>query len=259
MHLFCKAKRIASEGYEVKTPTSIKIAGAINSFLASKNTDLKKQNQLMTIGILGHKADIAFMALSESAVELRRFQEGIAASGLKIVDSYLSLTEISEYAEGVPQEMKEMRLYPQLSTIRRQVAASEKEIQEMRRRGGRKNEEEDGVEIWREKPVWSFYPMSKRRGEVNNWFTLPFEKRKELMYEHGTSGRNFKGRILQVITGSTGIDDYEWGVTLFCESPDALKEVVYKLRFDEASAKYAEFGPFYTGYVDDPETLIYNL
>jgi chlorite dismutase len=69
------------------------------------------------------------------------------------------------------------------------------------------------------------------------------------MYGHGKSGRAFKGRILQVITGSTGVDDYEWGVTLFGQFPDDLKDVVYTMRFDEASAEYAEFGPFYTGLV----------
>src|SRR5690606_31797452 len=91
--------------------------------------------------------------------------------------------------------------------------------------------------------------MSKRRGEVENWFTLPYDDRKELMYEHGASGRKFAGRVLQVVTGSTGIDDHEWGVTLFAVHPDDLKEVVYTMRFDEASAHYGEFGPFYTGMV----------
>ena len=99
------------------------------------------------------------------------------------------------------------------------------------------------------KAAFCFYPMSKRRGDVSNWFTLPYDDRKELMYAHGASGRKFAGRVLQVITGSTGIDDFEWGVTLFAVHPDDLKEVVYTMRFDEASALYAEFGPFYTGMV----------
>ncbi len=76
------------------------------------------------------------------------------------------------------------------------------------------------------------------------------------MYEHGSSGRKFSGRVLQVITGSTGIDDYEWGVTLFCEKPDDLKDVVYTMRFDEASAEYAEFGPFYAGIVGDLDQVL---
>ena len=99
-----------------------------------------------------------------------------------------------------------------------------------------------------------FYPMSKRRGvgpTDANWFTLPFEDRIRLMHEHGTSGRKFAGRITQLITGSAGLDDYEWGVTLFAHDPADLKQVVYTMRFDEASAKYAEFGPFITGLIGE--------
>jgi chlorite dismutase len=91
--------------------------------------------------------------------------------------------------------------------------------------------------------------MSKRREAHDNWYTLDFEARKELMLGHGKVGRTFAGRILQVITGSTGLDDHEWGVTLFGVHPDDLKECVYQMRFDEGSARYAEFGPFYTGVV----------
>ena len=155
---------------------------------------------------------------------MRRFQTALQRAGLEIVDSFVSLTEISEYAQGIPEEMRNMRLYPQLPP--------------------------EG------KPAWCFYPMSKKRKPEGNWFRLPYDERKELMYEHGTSGRKFTGRILQVITGSTGVDDWEWGVTLFGEHPDDLKEVVYTMRFDEASAVYAEFGPFYTGIVADSEAVL---
>ena len=79
------------------------------------------------------------------------------------------------------------------------------------------------------------------------------------MYEHGKSGRNFKGRILQVISGSTGVDDYEWGVTLFGNYLDDLKEVVYTMRFDEASAIYGEFGTFYTGLVGETEEVLNSV
>jgi peroxiredoxin len=181
-------------------------------------------DQVIAISILGHKADVGFMVLSDDLWRLRRLQTALAVAGLDIVDSYVSLTEISEYAAGVPEEMRNMRLYPQLPPD--------------------------------DKPAWCFYPMSKRRNVDQNWFTLDFDKRKELMYEHGASGRKFAGRVLQVITGSTGIDDYEWGVTLFCVHPDDLKEVVYKMRFDEASALYAEFGPFYTGMVDELDVVL---
>lgn len=171
--------------------------------------------QVVPVAVLGHKADLGFMALGADQWRLRQLQTELRAAGLDLVDSYVSLTEISEYAKGVPDAMKQARLYPQLPP--------------------------DG------KPAFCFYPMSKRRNTDQNWFTLAYEQRMELMMEHGKSGRTFAGRVLQVVTGSTGIDDHEWGVTLFAEKPDDLKEVVYTMRYDEASAVYAEFGSFVTG------------
>lgn len=174
-------------------------------------------DQVVPVAILGHKADFAVMAVGDDLWRLRRLQTDLQSAGLELVDSYVSLTELSEYAQGVPEEMKQARLYPELPP--------------------------------EDKPAWCFYPMSKRRAVDQNWFTLPYDERKELMYEHGASGRKFRGRVLQLITGSTGVDDYEWGVTLFATHPDDLKEVVYTMRFDQASAIYAEFGPFYAGMV----------
>ncbi|CAN5594543.1 hypothetical protein BH10ACT1_BH10ACT1_41880 [soil metagenome] len=173
--------------------------------------------QIVPVAVLGHKADLAFMALGKDLWRLRAFQTALAAAGLDLVDSYVSLTELSEYAKGLPEQMAQARLYPVLPP--------------------------EG------KSAWCFYPMSKRRDPEQNWFALPFDDRKELMMEHGASGRKFAGRILQLITGSTGVDDYEWGVTLFAENPDDLKEVVYTMRFDKASTEYAEFGAFTTGAV----------
>ena len=171
--------------------------------------------QVVPVAVLGHKADVGFMALGTDAWRLRRLQTELVEAGLELVDSYVSLTEISEYAQGVPDEMKQARLHPNLPP--------------------------EG------KPAFCFYPMSKRRAVEGNWFTLPYDDRLRLMMEHGKSGRNFAGRVLQVVTGSTGIDDFEWGVTLFAQRPDDLKEVVYSMRFDEASAVYADFGTFTTG------------
>ncbi|MEJ5254559.1 MAG: chlorite dismutase family protein [Acidimicrobiales bacterium] len=181
-------------------------------------------DQVVPVAVLGHKADLAFMALGEDLWRLRRLQADLQAAGLDLCDSYVSLTEISEYAQGVPEEMKQARLYPKLPP--------------------------EG------KPAFCFYPMSKRRLPEQNWFTLPYDERKELMYEHGASGRRFAGRVLQVVTGSTGLDDYEWGVTLFAVHPDDLKDVVYTMRFDRASAVYAEFGPFYVGMVAPIDELL---
>ncbi|MBK5223435.1 MAG: chlorite dismutase family protein [Acidimicrobiia bacterium] len=174
-------------------------------------------DQVVTVAMLGHKADLAVMVLSDDLWRLRRAQTALVATGLELVDSYLSLTELSEYAQGVPEEMRQARLYPQLPP--------------------------EG------KSAWCFYPMSKRREVGANWYTLDHDKRLELMYEHGASGRKFAGRILQLITGSTGIDDFEWGVTLFGVNPDDLKAAVYTMRYDTASALYGEFGTFYTGMV----------
>jgi chlorite dismutase len=157
------------------------------------------------------------MALGPDVWRLRRLQTEVVGSGLVAAESYVSLTEVSEYAAGVPEAMRQARLFPALPP--------------------------EG------KDAFCFYPMNKRRGDAHNWYSLDFESRKELMMGHGKVGRTFHGRVLQVITGSTGLDDYEWGVTLFGVHPDDLKECVYEMRFDEASALYAEFGPFYTGMV----------
>jgi chlorite dismutase len=183
--------------------------------------------QMVSVSMLGHKADVAFMAVASDMRELRTFQTAVQTAGVFITDSYVSITELSEYAANVPEEMKTARLYPQLPPAG--------------------------------KNAWCFYPMSKRRDPENNWFTLPFEKRSELMAEHGKSGRAFAGRVIQLVTASAGFDDFEWGVTLFAVNPDDLKDVVYTMRFDEASAVYAEFGAFYVGMVTPVEELVASL
>ena len=183
--------------------------------------------QVVSVSMLGHKADVAFMAVASDMRELRKFQTAVQTAGVFITDSYVSITELSEYAANVPEEMKTARLYPQLPPAG--------------------------------KNAWCFYPMSKRRDPENNWFTLPFDKRSELMGEHGKSGRAFAGRVIQLVTASAGFDDFEWGVTLFAVNPDDLKDVVYTMRFDEASAVYAEFGAFYVGMVTPVEELVATL
>jgi chlorite dismutase len=100
-----------------------------------------------------------------------------------------------------------------------------------------------------------FYPMNKRRGETLNWYSESFERRARMMREHGMIGRTFSGRVTQVISGSIGYDDWEWGVDLFAADPLVFKKLIYEMRFDEASAKFAEFGPFYTGLQFGPGQL----
>jgi chlorite dismutase len=211
LHLFC-------------VPTSRLDAEAVVAAVKSAEAS---GLQIVTVSMLGHKADACFLALGPDLRRLRRFQSALQAAGLDVVDSYVSLTEVSEYAKGMPEEMLRARLYPTLPP--------------------------EG------KPAFCFYPMSKRRQPQQNWFTLPYDERDELMREHGRSGRTFAGRVLQLITGSAGLDDHEWGVTLFAVHPDDLKEVVYTMRFDRASAIYAEFGRFYTGVVTPVDELVGQL
>ncbi|MDG1367474.1 MAG: chlorite dismutase family protein [Acidimicrobiales bacterium] len=180
--------------------------------------------QVVAVAILGHKADLCFMALHADSWKLRDLQTGLTNAGLRVVDSFVSITELSEYAQGIPDEMKNMRLYPELPP--------------------------------ESKSAWCFYPMTKRRDADQNWYRLPYDERKALMYEHGTSGRKFAGRIVQLITSSTGLDDWEWGVTLFGAKLDDLKDTVYTMRYDTASAIYADFGPFYTGMIGPVEEVV---
>ena len=173
--------------------------------------------QVVTFAVLGHKADVGFMTLGADLWRLRDLQSALQAAGLEVADSYVSVTEVSEYAKDLTEGMKRPRLYPNLPPD--------------------------------DKAAICFYPMSKRRNPEQNWYALPFERREELMQGHGRLGRTFAGRVVQLITGSTGIDDWEWGVTLLADDPVALKEIVYEMRFDPVSARYAEFGPFFTGLV----------
>ena len=195
----------------------------INAVKAAENSGVT----VVTVSMLGHKADVAVMGMAADMRALKALQTGLQHAGLEIVDSYVSLTEVSEYAKGMPQEMLNARLYPQLPPPG--------------------------------KNAWCFYPMSKRRNTDQNWFTLEYDRRKELMEEHGKSGRTFAGRVIQLVTGSAGLDDFEWGVTLFGVHPDDLKEVVYTMRYDEASAVYAEFGAFYVGMVTPVEELVHQI
>jgi hydrogen peroxide-dependent heme synthase len=180
--------------------------------------------QVITAALLGHKADVAFMALAADWRTLRTLQSSLQHAGIDVVDSYVSITEVSEYAKGMPEHMLQARLYPQLPP--------------------------EGLN------AFCFYPMSKKREAHANWFATPYGERNEMMMEHGKSGRTFSGRVVQLVTGSTGLDDFEWGVTLFAASPDVVKDVVYTMRFDKGSALYGEFGAFYVGYLDFIENIV---
>jgi hydrogen peroxide-dependent heme synthase len=201
-------------------------------------------HQALCLAMLGHKADLGVIALGPDLARLQRFQNELLAAPIEPVWSYVSLTELSEY--GATEDDERARL------VADEGLTDADEIEER-------------LSVWREridhyrenrihprlpmKRVCCFYPMSKRRTADENWYALPFETRKKLMSGHARVGRGYAGRVLQLITGSTGIDDWEWGVTLLADDPLALKEIVYEMRFDEVSARYAEFGPFFTGLV----------
>jgi chlorite dismutase len=180
--------------------------------------------QVVSFAVLGHKADIGFMVVGPDLVALRRTQSTLVRPGLDLGASYLSLTEVSEYARKMQVDNLDPRLHPKLPPSGKRAIC--------------------------------FYPMSKRRDGNDNWYLLDYDRREALMREHGASGRKFAGRVLQLVTGSTGLDDFEWGVTLFATAPDDLKECVHKMRFDEVSARYADFGPFYTGVVAPIEEVL---
>ncbi len=208
LHLFCRRNPATND------------AGVV----AQVNAAIDDGVQVVTVAVLGHKAELCFMALHADAWKLRDLQRHLRTAGLDLVNSYVSITELSEYAQGLPAEMANMRLNPVLPPP--------------------------------DKPAWCFYPMTKRRNADQNWYELPYERRKELMYEHGASGRKFQGRIVQLVTASTGLDDWEWGVTLFGQDLSALKETVYTMRYDRASVLYAEFGPFITGLVGPVDEVL---
>jgi peroxiredoxin len=192
--------------------------------IAAVKSSEEGDHQVVAFSVLGHKADLGVLAIGPDWVRLRSLQAALQAAGLEVVHSYVSLTELSEYTAGMPEEHLRNRLYPKLPPEGKRAIC--------------------------------FYPMSKRRLERDNWYSLDFEERKRLMIDHGKSGRRFAGRVVQLVTGSTGLDDYEWGVTLFGVHPDDLKDTVYTMRFDEASARFAEFGPFFAGIVAPIEEVV---
>ncbi len=201
LHLFCHV------GPDVDTAAAI---AAVEQATAA-------ECQVVTASMLGHRCDLGVMAICSDLTVLRRLQSGLRAAGVCPTTSYLSITEVSEYAKGLPPEALQDRLYPQLPP--------------------------EG------KPAFCFYPMSKARAGHANWYATPFDERTEMMMEHGKSGRNFAGRIVQLVTASTGLDSHEWGVTLFAVNLETIKDVVYTMRFDRGSALYGEFGDFFIGYL----------
>ncbi|HEY5012651.1 MAG TPA: chlorite dismutase family protein [Acidimicrobiia bacterium] len=209
-------------------------------------------HQALVFTVLGHKADLGIMVLGPDLARLAAFQHELAATPLVPTWSYVSLTEKSEYTSTADDERARL--------VAEGVAGAE--LEEKVDAFATRMEHYVDARLHPQLPakaVIGFYPMSKRRDSGANWYELRFEERKRLMGGHAKVGRTYAGRVIQLITGSTGLDDWEWGVTLLTDDPVVLKDIVNEMRFDEASARYAEFGPFFTGLVLDPADALTRL
>lgn len=210
--------------------------------LAAKNNE-PSQPKLRSFAVVGAKADLAFVLYAAelgAVAQMHRDLENCFPAGTLVREySYLSVTELSEYM-GTDEDNRAALLAEKLEPG---TEAYEKRAAELAKRKA----DYEQYRLYPELPDWEvmgFYPMSKRRQGQDNWYTLDFAARKKLMAGHARVGRKFAGRISQLISGSTGLDDWEWGVTLMAHQIDALKEIVYEMRFDEVTARYGEFGRF---------------
>jgi chlorite dismutase len=198
--------------------------------------------------VSGHKADFGLMLLDPDPLVIdavhQRLLSGPLGAAIEPAYSFVSITEVSEYVPTVEQYGK--RLVEEGEDAEGPGYKAKLKAYESRETMMREQRLTPDLPPW---PSTCFYPMNKKRKVGENWFLLPFDERSRLMAEHGRTGMTFGGRVTQLITASAGFDDWEWGVTLWARNPEFLKEIVYRMRFDEASARYAEFGPFYVSYV----------
>ncbi|MEP6623446.1 MAG: chlorite dismutase family protein [Acidimicrobiia bacterium] len=208
-------------------------------------------HQVIVSSVLGHKADLGVMALGPDLARLQQFQQEMLEGPLVPEYSYVSLTEQSEYGQTEDDERARLADDEQVTD----PAEVEARVAVWRDRIAHYREQRIHPKL-PPKATMCFYPMSKRRTADDNWYGLDFDARKQLMSGHARVGRTYAGRVLQLITGSTGLDEWEWGVTLFADDIVALKEIVYEMRFDEVSARYAEFGPFIACLIGAPEQVL---
>jgi peroxiredoxin len=208
-------------------------------------------HQVLCCSVLGLKADLGIMALGPDLARHDRLARDLAAGSigrvLEPVFSYVSVTEVSEYMTTL-EEAREQLLTKHRgadpATIERQLVETEARLAKYR-------QDKLHPRLPR-RALLGFYPMSKAREPGANWYHLPFEERRKLMSGHAVVGRRHVGRVLQLITASTGLDRFEWGVTLLSDDLAALKDVVYDMRFDEVTAVYGRFGEFLVGLTLDP-------
>jgi len=219
------------------------VAGEAAAVLSAMEKNAGGQSALYSL--IGHKGDLMLIHFRESFADLN--QAELKLAGLRLSDylepttSYLSIIELGLYESTVKiyKTLAERGIEPHSEEWKREIAetlARQKEAMRPR--------------LYPEIPpnrYACFYPMDRRRGEDKNWYTLPIEERARQMNEHGLVGRRYAGEVKQIITGSIGFDDWEWGVDLFADDPLVFKKLIYEMRFDEVSAVYALFGQFYVG------------
>jgi chlorite dismutase len=194
---------------------------------------------------IGHKGDLMLIHFRDSMEQLAEVQRNLSrtefGSFLQPTHSYVSIVELGLYESSV-------KTYSALDAQNIEPFGDEwdKQIQEMIERQSAAMAARLFPSIPETKYV-SFYPMDKKRGEQVNWYSAPMPDRARMMHEHGLIGRRFAGTVKQIISGSIGLDDWEWGVDLFSDNPSVFKKLIYEMRFDEASAVYGLFGAFYVG------------
>jgi peroxiredoxin len=204
------------------------------------------------VQMLGHKADLMIICFRRDFEALAQAQLALSrtalAEALEPTYSYVSIVELGMYEMTAKiHEQLGAKFKPGSDEFEQAFDA------EMQTQQGRVMSR-----LFLDVPKWRyvcFYPMNKKRGEAQNWYSETFERRASMMREHGMIGRGYAGKVTQVISGSIGYDDWEWGVDLFAPDPMVFKKLIYEMRFDEASAKFAEFGPFYTGLQFAPGQL----
>jgi len=203
--------------------------------------------QLLTLSQVTPKADLGFMLITPDLHDMNRIEKqltlSLGADVLVPVYSYLSLTEESEYTTTDEQYAATLASEQKLQPATPEFETAMNDFRE-RMKKYRHERVYPTLPDW---PVVCFYNMTKRRADQHNWYSLPFEERRTLMGGHARVGRQYAGKVKQLITGSTGLDDAEWGVTLFAHDTFQVKAIVYQMRFDEVSAAYADFGEFYIG------------
>jgi peroxiredoxin len=202
-------------------------------------------NQSAVYSQLGHKGDLMLVHFRDSFEELNQIEISLAklelAEYLEIVHSYLSVVELGLYESTSKsyQTLAEKGFSPHSA----EWNAGIKEVSERQKTAM-------APRLYPRIPdskYLCFYPMDRKRGEAKNWYTVPMADRQRMMHEHGLIGRRYADEVRQVITGSIGLDDWEWGVDLFADDPVVFKKLIYEMRFDEVSAIYALFGVFYVG------------